>query len=99
MVIIDPAIDPSKELAPSAPPVKIQPQFSVNQSVACLSNETVAKANTIAPPAMTAGRNQKLVRTLVHVLKNSTLITTLSLSIVYPAEQNGLRYLPEGEIK
>jgi len=33
MVIIEPAMAPGKELAPSAPPVKFTPQLSVNPSV------------------------------------------------------------------
>ncbi len=33
MVIIDPAMIPSTALAPSAPPVNVQPKLSVNHSV------------------------------------------------------------------
>jgi hypothetical protein len=90
-VIIDPAMAPSRELTPSAPLVKVQPQLSVNQSVAGLSKATVVKAKTIAPPAMTAGRNQKLERTRSHVLKIRTLMTTPSLSLASPARPNPQR--------
>jgi hypothetical protein len=79
---------PSKELAPSAPPVKFKPHLSVNQSVTSVSRATVAKANTIAPQAMTAGKNQKLERTRFHVLKTCTLMMTPFHSFAGPARPN-----------
>src|SRR5665811_1717306 len=94
MVIIDPAMAPSKELDPSAPVVNVQPQLSVNQSVAGLSNATVAKANTIAPPAMTAGRNQKPERTRSHVLKTRTLMMMPSDSFTRPVRPNSVYTYP-----
>ena len=78
MVIIDPAMAPSKELAPSAPPVKFKPRLSVNESVTCVSRVMVTKAKTIAPPAMATGRTQKLERIRFHTLKVCTLATTPS---------------------
>jgi hypothetical protein len=92
IVIIDPAMAPSKELAPSAPPVKFKPQLSVNQSVTSVSRATVAKADTIAPPAMTAGRNQKLERTRFHVLKTCTLMMTPFHSFAGPARPNNAAF-------
>jgi hypothetical protein len=90
MVIIEPAMAPSKALAPSAPPVKVQSQLSVNHSVVSSSRATVAKANTIAPLAMTAGRNQKLERTRFHVLNRCALMTTLPHAFACPARPNDL---------
>jgi hypothetical protein len=88
MVIIEPAIAPSKELAPSAPPVNVKPQLRVNQSVTGVSRATLAKANTIAPLAMAAGRNQKLERMRSRVLKTRTLMAMLHHSFACPAELN-----------
>jgi hypothetical protein len=68
--------------------VKVKPQLSFTQSVTGVSRATVAKANTIAPLAMAAGRNQKLERTRSHVLKTCTLMTTLPHSFACPTEPN-----------
>jgi hypothetical protein len=64
--------------------VKVKPQLSFTQSVTGVSRATVAKANTIAPLAITAGRNQKLERTRSHVLNTCTLMMTLPHSFACP---------------
>ena len=75
MVIIDPAMTPSMALAPSAPPVNVQPKLSANHSATGLSTATLTRAKATAAPAMTDGRNQKPERTRSQYLKNCPLTT------------------------
>jgi len=75
MAIIDPATIPSTALAPSAPPVKDQPNLSANHSVTGSSTVTLTKANATATLAMSVGMNQKPDRTRSQILKNRPLMT------------------------
>jgi hypothetical protein len=71
MVIIDPAMIPSTELAPSAPPVNDQPHVCNNQFVTGPSKAMLAKARNTAVIAITAGMNHKLERIRSQYLKIS----------------------------
>jgi hypothetical protein len=71
MVIIDPAMIPSTELAPSAPPVNVNPHVCNNQSVTGSSKAMLVKANTTDVIAITVGMNHKLERMLFQYLKIS----------------------------
>jgi hypothetical protein len=81
IVIIDPAMTPITALAPSAPPVNVQPKLSATQSVTLSSTATLAKADATATPAMIAGMNQKPERTRFQNLKNCPLKTLAPQSL------------------
>jgi hypothetical protein len=83
MVIIDPAIIPSTEFAPSAAPVNVQPQVLSSQFVTGLSKATLTTANNIAAMAMIVGMNHKLERTRSQYLKISDLIAIAPHSLFH----------------
>ena len=84
MVIIDPAMIPSTELAPSAPPVNVQPHERNNQFVTGLSKATLMKAKNTAARAITVGMNHKLERMRSQYLKVSVFTMTPHFLTCYP---------------
>lgn len=93
-VIIDPAMIPSTALAPSAPPVNVQPRLSVNQRVTDVSTVTLTNANATATTVMSVGMNQKLDRTRFQNLNNSPFTLMAPQSLVCDTQPNARIHAP-----